>query len=114
MKDAIELFSTKLPSTFSSAVEAADFDGLASSLEPAHWTTLPQAFAECRAVVKPLLNEMQLTKAVQSVAQEFLMEHGPGVLAIMACVQAILGELEQNNNNRETRLSRLRRIRKRE
>ena len=110
MKDAIELFSTKLPSTFSSAVEAADFDGLASSLEPAHWTTLPQAFAECRAVVKPLLNEMQLTKAVQSVAQEFLMEHGPGVLAIMACVQAIQGELEQTHNNREARLSRQRRI----
>ena len=89
LKDAIAPFNTNEPLGFSAAIEAKDFDSLASCLESSHWTAFPQAFAAARAVVKPLLTDKQLTKEVQTIAQEFLTEGGPGVLATMACVQSV-------------------------
>ena len=89
VQDAIALFNTNEPPGFSAAIEAKDFDGLAACLDSSHWAALPQAFAAARAVVKPLLADKQLTKEVQTIAQEFLTEGGPGVLATMACVQSV-------------------------
>ena len=87
--DAIALFRSKVPSGFSAALEAEDFKNLSSSVEPGHWAIIPEAFVACRNEVKPLLNGKILSKAAQTAVNEFLTESGPGVLAIMACIQTV-------------------------
>ena len=52
-------------------------------------TTLEEIEVACRNEVKPLLNGKMLSTAAQTAVNEFLTESGPGVLAIMACIQTV-------------------------